>query len=140
MPLPATPVELPIWKGRRGMGNTLACGVLGLLRALGLWLFAARAAAEPAGIAYGQSHDMTYVDCKVYSHSRHESAACVFRTRSGAVQDISLRDAVSYFTDLWVGFAFAIEITVPAFIILFAVARAGLHLASVRRNAAGVQR
>jgi hypothetical protein len=83
---------------------------------------------------------MTYVDFKVYRNHRSESAACLFRTSSGHIKDVSLREAASYFTDLWVGIAFALELTVPVFILLFALARTGLYFASVHRNEKGVPR
>jgi hypothetical protein len=136
MPSPPPSVVLPLWRGRRGWINTLACGVLGLLGAAALWLLAERAAVEPACAAYGQSHGWVYVDYKVYSAQRHGSAACVFRAGAAGTRDISLREAASYFTDLWVGMAFSLELTVPAFILLFAVARTGLYFAVLRRRGA----
>ena len=42
------------------MINTVACGLLGLLRALALWRFAERSAVDPACTAYDQRHGMTY--------------------------------------------------------------------------------
>lgn len=119
-------VVLPIWKGRRGVMNTLICGILGVLCAFVLWQFAVRTAVNPACSAYGESHGMTYVDYKVYSSQRRASSACIFKTHRGGMQDVSLHEAASYFTDLWVGLAFSLEITVPAFILLFAIARSGM--------------
>lgn len=113
---------LPMWRGRRGMLNTMVCGALGLAAAFALWTFAARVAVIPACNAYGRVHGMSYVDYKVYTTTRRASSACILRAPAGATHNVSLPDAASYFTDLWVGIAFSPELSMPAFTLLFAVA------------------
>lgn len=116
-------VVLPMWRGRRGVLNTIACGVLGIGAAAALWMFAVRVAVDPACTAYGRSHGMTYVDYKVFTSQRRASSACVLASPSGARHDVSLPEAASFVTDLWVGLAFSLQISVPGFILLFAIAR-----------------
>ena len=122
-------VVLPMWRGRRGMIATIACGVLGLAAAAALWAFAVRAAVRPACEAYGRSHGMTYVDYKVYRRQQRASSACILASPSGATHDVALPEAASYLTDLWVSVAFSLQISVPAFILLFAIARTRLSSA-----------
>lgn len=116
-------VVLPIWSGRLGVLNSFVCGVLGLLCALAMVWFVDRGVVVPACKSYGSSHAMTYVDYKIYSSRRHESAACIFKASGVEAHDISFREATSYQTDLWVGIVFSLELTVPAFILLFALGR-----------------
>lgn len=116
-------VVLPMWRGRRGALNTIACGVLGFAAAFALWTFAARVAVVPACTAYGRSHGMTYVDYEVYSGTRRASSACILESSSGAKHSVSLPNAASLLTDFWVGIAFSPELSVPAFVVLFALAR-----------------
>ena len=40
MPLQSEPVEFPIWRGCRGLINTVLCGILGIACAIGLAQFA----------------------------------------------------------------------------------------------------
>ena len=112
-----------MWRGRRGVLNTAVCAVLGLAAAFALWIFAVRVAVVPACTAYGTHHDMTYVDYKVYRTQQRASAACILTSPGGATHDVAITEAASYITDLWVGLAFSLQISVPAFILLFAIAR-----------------
>lgn len=128
-------VVLPMWRGRRGVVNTLVCGVVGVLCAFALLRFAERAVVVPACTAYAKSHGLTYVDYKVYSSKRRASSACILRTSKGGTEDVSLPDAASTFTDLWVGVAFSLEFTTPALILLFAVLLTKLSRGSVHTAA-----
>jgi hypothetical protein len=133
MSLPSRPVEFPIWRGRRGLVNTAICGVLGFLIAFGLAEFVERSVVVPGCTAYGQSHGMTYLDYKIYTNSKHESGACIFRTAGGHVEDVSFREAISFFADLWLGIAFKLELTVPSFILLLGLARSIPYFIEARR-------
>jgi hypothetical protein len=126
MPAQEPQAVLPMWKGRRGVINTLICGILGVVCAFAFWQFAVRTAVMPACMTYGKSHELTYVDYKVYSSQRHASSACIFKTQRGGTQDVALPEAASYLTDLWVGVAFNILLTIPSFILLFAIAGTGI--------------
>jgi hypothetical protein len=129
---PAAAVVLPMWRGRRGVINTIVCGILGLAAAFGLWTFAVRVAVIPACTAYARSRGLTYVDYKVYDRKQRASSACIFKSSNGATQDVLLPEAASYLTDLWVGLAFSFQISVPGFILLFAIARTRLASADDR--------
>jgi hypothetical protein len=131
-------VVLPMWRARRGVINTIACGVLGIAAAAAFSMFAVRVAVTPACTAYGRSHGMTYVDYKVYAKTQRASSACILASSSGATHSVSLPEAASYLTDLWVGVAFSPQISVPAFILLFAIART--RLASRDGRGGGTQR
>jgi hypothetical protein len=129
-----------MWRGRRGTINTIVCGVLGIAAASAFWMFAVRAAVTPACTAYGRSHGMTYVDYKVYSKMQRASSACILASPSGAMHDVALPEAASYLTDLWVSLAFSLQISIPGFILLFAVARtrmAGAVLEGERGGGSG---
>lgn len=125
-------VVLPMWRGRRGVVNTIVCGVVGLFCAFAFLKFAERTAVVPACRAYATSHGLTYVDYTVYSSKRRASSACVFRTPKGGTEDVSLPDAASTFTDLWVGVAYSLEFTAPALILLFAVLLTKLSRGSIK--------
>jgi hypothetical protein len=133
MSLPSEPVEFPIWRGRRGLINTVLCGILGLACAIGLAEFAERLVVVPECTAYGQSQGMTYSHYTIYTSSRHGSGVCSFRTKSGGVEDVSFEEATSLFTDLWLGVAFKLELTVPTFILLLALMRSIPYFRSARR-------
>lgn len=122
MALPPEPVTFPIWRGRQGVINTAICGVLGLLCAAGLFFLAHRTVVTGC-TAYGQSHGLTYVDYTVYSSSRRNAGACQFRANGTRTNDVTFSEAMSWFTDLWLGIAFALEFTIPTFIVLIAVGR-----------------
>ena len=130
-------VVLPMWRGRRGAVNTIACSILGIAAAFAFWTFAVRVAVAPACTAYGRDHAMTYVDYKVNSWTRRSSSSCILKSSSGATRSVSLPVAASYFTDLWVGVAFSPEFSVPAFILLFAIART--RMASRERSPIGTR-
>lgn len=114
---------LPMWRGRRGLAATIVCGALGTLAAAALWVCAVRVAVRPACESYGRDHGMTYVDYKVYRKKQHASSACILAAPSGVRHDVLLPDAASQGTDFLVGLAFSLDISIPAFTILFAVVR-----------------
>ena len=128
------PGDFPIWRGRRGLVNTAICGVLGFLIAFGLAEFVERTVVVPGCTGYGQSHGMTYLDYKIYTNSKHESGACIFRTAGGHVEDVSFREAISFFADLWLGIVFKLELTVPSFILLLGLARSIPYFLEARRE------
>ena len=134
MPLPDRPVALPIWRGRRGLVNTAICGVLGLLLASGLAVLVDHTVVVPGCTAYGQSHGMMYLDYKVYTSAKQESGACIFRTAGEHIQDVSFREAISFFTDLWLGIAYNLQLTVPSFILLLGLARSIPYFIEARRE------
>lgn len=132
MDLPPEPVELPIWRGRRGLINTVICGALGLACGVGLAELAERRVVVPECTAYGERHGMRYTDYRVYTSGLHGSGVCSFKTGRGGVEDVSLEEATSWFTDFYLGIAFKLELTVPLFIVLFAVLRSLPHLRKAR--------
>lgn len=77
---------------------------------------------------------MTYMDYKIYTNSKHESGACMFRTDDGHMEDVSFREALSFFADLWLGIAFKLELTVPSFILLLGLARSIPYFIEARRE------
>lgn len=114
-------VVLPMWRGRRGVINTIFVSVIGVAAAVAFWFFAVTVVIRPACTELGEQRGLTFVDYKVYTRQQKASSACVFKSRSGATQDVYLTEATSFVTDLWVAFALSPMITVPAFIVLFAV-------------------
>jgi hypothetical protein len=119
--------SLPIWRGRRGVINTVACGVLGLLSGFALWTFAERTAVLPACTAYARENGLAYVDFRGDTHKYDSGIVCLFTRADGSPKDVSLRDVVPYLTDQWVGVAMALQFTVPVFTVLFALARVGIY-------------
>jgi hypothetical protein len=126
--------ELPIWKGRRGVINTVACGVLGLACASGLWTLTERSMIVPACTAYASTHGMTYTDFKMVGVRHASTVVCILSRADGGTQDVHLNELVPFLTDTWVGFAMTLEITVPAFAILMAIARVSWYRRSVRAS------
>lgn len=118
---------LPIWRGRRGAIATVILGVLALICGSGLAVFAERVGVVPACRDYAQAHGWQYVSMHTYVDStRNRSGAiCTFRSSEGHTENVYLRD-ISVLTGLWVGFAVTLFITVPGFLILFAVVRTWL--------------
>ena len=121
------PPELPIWKGRRGVINTVMCCVLALPCAFGLSFLAERGTIVPACTAYASRHGMTYTDFKLVGVKHASTVVCLLNQGDGKNQDVYLNGLVSYLTDLWVGFAMSLEITVPGFAVLLALIRVGLY-------------
>jgi hypothetical protein len=119
---------LPMWQGRRGTLNAIVCGVLGLLCALGVLLITERAIVVPACTAYASAHDMTYSDFKLVGRTHADTVVCLLLRADGKTQDVYLKTLVSYLTDLLVSLAMNLEITVPGFIILLALARSAPYL------------
>lgn len=128
----SAPVVLPIWKGRRGLLNSILCGVLGLLCAVSLLLITERTIVAPACTAYASAHDMTYSDFKLVGLKQYDTVVCLLLRDDGKAQDVYLKTLVSYLTNLLVGFALNLEVTVPGFIILLALARSAPYLLAKR--------
>jgi hypothetical protein len=121
------PAELPIWKGRRGFINTVACCVLSLPCAFGLWFLAERSVIVPACTAYASTHEMTYTDFKLVGVRHASTVVCMLTQANGRIEDIHLSDLVPYLTDFWVGFAMSLDITVPGFAIVLSLLRVGWY-------------
>lgn len=117
---------LPMWRGRRGAIATAYLGVLAVVFGLGLMEFAERVGVVPACRDYAKAHGSQYVS--MYSSSggttKRSAAICTFKSDTGH-EDVRLID-ISVLTDLWVSFAVSLEITIPGFLILFAVIRTWL--------------
>ena len=124
---------LPIWRGRRGAMATACLGVLAVICGLGLMDFAERFGVVPACRDYAQTHGWQYVSYRTYDDSltNRSGAICTFKSAEGYTEDIYLRD-ISLLTNFWVSFAVRLVITVPTFVILFAIVRTWLY----RRSAA----
>jgi hypothetical protein len=126
------PQELPIWKGRQGVVNTVLCCVLSLPCAFGLWLLAERSTIVPACTAYAGAHGMTYTDFKVVGVERASTVVCMFTDAKGKSHDVHLSELVPYLAGVLVGFAMSLEITVPGCAVLLALARVGWYKRTVR--------
>jgi magnesium-transporting ATPase (P-type) len=122
-----TSTQPAIWKGRRGIVNVLICGVLGLVCAFLLFVYAERHVVMPACTAYGQSHGLSYLDFKVNLSNQYSTTRCLFKQADASELDVSFTDVAPFFTNLWVSLALALEFSVPLFIVLFGLARVGLH-------------
>lgn len=133
MPLPSEPVEFPIWRGRRGLINTVLCGILGLVCAIGLAEFAEHKVVVPKCTAYGENLGMTYSSYTIYTGGRHGTGQCSFKTKRGGTEDVSIEEATSLFTDLWLGIAFQLDLTIPVFILLFAIMRSIPYFKSAKK-------
>jgi hypothetical protein len=70
---------------------------------------------------------MTYTDFKLVGVKHASTVVCLLNQGDGKNQDVYLNGLVSYLTDLWVGFAMSLEITVPGFAVLLALIRVGLY-------------
>ena len=78
---------------------------------------------------------MTYTDFKLVGVEHASTVVCLLNQGNGTNQDVYLNELVSYLTDLWVGFAMSLEITVPGFAILLALVRVGLYRRGARIGA-----
>jgi hypothetical protein len=117
---------LPIWRGRQGTIAIVVLGVLALISGCGLAVFAENYGVVPACRAYAQAHNWQYLSYDKKYQPGRTGAICQFRSDTGNIEDVLLSD-VSIPTDLWVNFALSLEITVPAFLFLFAVIRTWLY-------------
>ena len=129
------PAELPIWKGRRGLVNTVLCCVLSLPCAFGLWFLAERSTIVPACTAYAGAHGMTYSDFKLVGVKQASTVVCLLTQANGKNQDMYLGELVPYLTDTLVSFAMSLEITVPGFAVLLALLRVAWYRRSARVGA-----
>jgi len=123
MPLPSETGVFPIWKGRRGLVNAVICSTLGVACAIGLLKFAERLIVVPKCTAYGQSRSMTYSGNVLNTSMRYGAGKCIYKTKNGGVEDVSFEEATSLITGLWLGLAFQLDLTIPTFILLFALLR-----------------
>jgi hypothetical protein len=122
------PAVLSIWKGRRGVVNTALCCALAVPSAWGVWSAAERSAIVPTCTAHAAAQGLSYADFKLVGVRHASTVVCLFTQANGRTRDVYLRDLVSTFTDLWVGLAMTLELTVPAFVILWGLARSWVHL------------
>ena len=118
-----TPVEPPIWQGRRGVINTAAVGVVAVVCALALLFFAQRTVIVPACSAYAAAHAMTYSDFHLVGRKTANNVVCVMTKANGHTDDVRLSELVSAITDVLTSFAVSLEFTIPLFAILFAILR-----------------
>lgn len=118
---------LPIWCGRQGARALVVISVLALACGLGLMELAERVGVVPACRGYAQAHGWQYVSYRTYDDSltNRSGAICAFDDEHGSPTDVYLRD-VSLLTSFWVSFAIKLTITVPAFVLIFAVLRTWL--------------
>lgn len=122
--LPVRPPEtLSIWKGRRGVINTVLCCALAVPCAWGGWSAAERSVIVPACTAYASAQGASYSDFKLVGVKHASTIVCLLKQPDGRPRDVYLKELVSTFTELWVGLAMTLEITVPAFVILLGLAR-----------------
>jgi hypothetical protein len=87
---------------------------------------AERFGVEPACRRYAQAHGWDYLSMQSHSDAtiKRSAATCTFRSAAGR-EEVHLFD-ISVLTNLWVSFAVSLQITVPGFLILFAVIRTWL--------------
>lgn len=130
---PAT--DLAIRKGRRGMFNTILCCVLALPCAFAVWFVTERSTIAPACTAYATANGMTYTDFKLVGVKHASTVVCLLTQGNGKIKDVHLSELVPFFTDMWVGFAMTLEITIPAFAILLALAMVEWHRRTIRVSA-----
>jgi hypothetical protein len=120
----ASPV-LPIWRGRRGLVATVILGVLALICGLGLMEFAERFGVVPACRHYALEQGWEYRSYRMNIATTRTGAICTFKSAEGNTEDIRLLD-ISVLTNFWISFAVGLHITVPSFLVLFAVVRTWL--------------
>jgi len=89
--------------------------------------FAERVGVVPACRGYARAQGLQYVSMHSNNGTttKKTGAICKFKDEAGSSQDVRLID-ISLLTDLWVSLAVSLEITVPGFLILFAVMRTWL--------------
>lgn len=109
------------------MVATVVLGVLAVICAVGLLFFTERFGVTPACQDYATVHGWQYLSMETYSDpiGRRSGAICTFRSDTGSRERVRLLD-VSVLTNFWVSFAVSLYITIPAFLILFAVLRTWL--------------
>ena len=71
---------------------------------------------------------MRYAVFKLVGVRHASTVVCLLNEPGGRSRDVYLKELVSTFTDLSVGPAMTLELTVPAFIILLGLALSWLHL------------
>jgi len=124
----ARAAELPIWKGRRGVINAVACCVLAVPCAFGVFFMATRTTIVPACTRYATAHGLTYTDFKLVGVKQNDSAVvCLLSRTDGTNEEMYLNELVPFLTNVWVEFAMGLEITIPAFAVLLGLARVGWY-------------
>lgn len=78
---------------------------------------------------------MTYTDFKLVGVKRASTVVCMLTQANGNSQEVHLSELVPYLTDVLVGFAMSLEITVPGFAVLVALGRVGWYKRTVRAGA-----
>jgi len=124
--------ELPLWKGRRGLVNTVACCALALPCAWGLWLLAERSVIIPACTRYARSQGLAYADFRMVGVKHASTVVCVLVQDGGKTSDVYLDTIVPFITNLLTEFAMSPEFTVPAFAIALAILRVALYRLGTR--------
>ena len=65
---------------------------------------------------------------------QYDTVVCLLLRDDGKTQEVYFKTLVSYLTNLLVGFAMNLEVTVPGFIILLALARSAPYLLAKRNG------
>jgi hypothetical protein len=115
--------------------NAVMCCVLALPCAAAVWTLAERTTIVPACTAYASGHGMTYADFKLVGVKHASTVVCLLLQGNGKDQEKYLNELVPYLTDLWVGVAMSLDLTVPAFAILLGLIRVGLYRRAARARA-----
>ncbi len=131
-PLPSAPIVLPIWQGRRGWINAIACALLGTLCALGLMLAVERTVVAPVCGKHAAARGMTYQEFTLVGRKQLNTVVCILRRPDGRTEDVYLKSLLPFFADMLVGLAMGLELTVPSFILLLAIARSAPYLRRMR--------
>jgi hypothetical protein len=74
---------------------------------------------------------MTYTDFKLVGVKQASTVVCMLTQANGKSQEVHLNELVPYLTDVLVGFAMSLEITVPGFAVLLALVRVGWYRRTV---------
>lgn len=117
------PPHFAIWRGRKGLLNTVACLVLAVPCALFLSFLVERNTVAPTCRAYGQPLGLVYLGIEHYTNSDDNRTVCIFLQPNGSKIEVPFAKFVSFFSDLWVGFTVDLKFTLPAFIVLLALVR-----------------
>lgn len=124
------------WRGRRGIARAVLCAVLAVVCALALEEWATSRIAEPACSAHGRALGLTHVEVRNYGNRNDAGTVCLYRRADGSDVAVAMQDAAPFLTALGLDFALDPAFTIPAFAVLLALARAGLHRLR-RRDSAG---
>ena len=126
------------WQGRRGIAHALMCFVLAVVCALALNEWATSRIAGPACSVHGHALGLSYVEVRNYGNRNDVGTVCLYRRANGDDVAVAMQDAAPFLTALWLDFALDPVFTIPAFAVLLALARTGLH--RLRRRGDGALR